>query len=218
MTKKFKSLKNAPKIGQTYYLLTPNGGSCFYMELTWEGEINEYRWLKSHRVYATEKAVKRAAKFIKRFITSHKEQLKYLTSEPQPGTIVWYGIDMDGDTEDSISTPFVPKDGELQLLLKLGLLYNNSDMVKEASKIITKTLAKEQKRLKYKFLTEAPEPGTLVYYPEFILESSVNELEWDPNFPTNVRYLKLGLIFSKKKHALRASIDMLKQINPTIPK
>ena len=218
MTKKFKSLKNAPKIGQTYYLLTPNGGSCFYMELTWEGEINEYRWLKSHRVYATEKAVKRAAKFIKRFITSHKEQLKYLTSEPQPGTIVWYGIDMDGDTEDSVSTPFIPNDGELQLLLKLGLLYNNSDMVKEASKIITKALAKEQKRLKYKFLTEAPEPGTLVYYPEFILESSVNELEWDPNFPTNVRYLKLGLIFSKKKHALRASIDMLKQINPTIPK
>lgn len=218
MTKKFKSLKNAPKIGQTYYLLTPDGGSCFYMELTWEGEINEYHWLKSHRVYATEKAVKRAAKFIKRFITSHKEQLKYLTSEPQPGTLVWYGIDMDGDTEDSICTPFVSKDGELQLLLKLGLLYNNSDMVKEASKIITKALAKEQKRFKYKFLTEAPEPGTLVYYPEFILESNVDELEWDPNLPTNVRYLKLGLIFSKKKHALRASIDMLKQINSTIPK
>ena len=218
MTKKFKSLKNAPKIGQTYYLLTPDGGSCFYMELTWEGEINEYRWLKTHRVYATEKAVKRAAKFIKRFITSHKEQLKCLTSEPQPGTIVWYGIDMDGDTEDSICTPFVSKDGEHQLLLKLGLLYNNSDMVKEASKIITKALAKEQKRLKYKFLTEAPEPGTLVYYPEFILESNVNELEWDSNFPTNVRYLKLGLIFSKKKHALRAGRDMLKQINPTIPK
>ncbi|AHN29268.1 hypothetical protein SALWKB2_1886 [Snodgrassella alvi wkB2] len=218
MTKKFKSLKNAPKIGQTYYLLTPDGGSCFYMELTWEGEINEYHWLKSHRVYATEKAVKRAAKFIKRFITSHKEQLKYLTSEPQPGTIVWYGIDMDGDTEDSVSTPFIPNDGEHQLLLKRGLLYNNSDMVKEASKIITKALAMEYKRLKYKFLTEIPKPGTIVYYPHFGFESGVDELEWHPNFSAHVRYLKLGLLFSKKKHALRAGRAMLKQINSTIPK
>jgi len=214
MTKKFKFLKKAPKKGQTVFLLTPNGCSSFYATLTWSGTSVEYRWLKTHRVYSTKKDVERAAKFIERFIISHKEQLNYITSEPKPGTEVWSSPYMDASKFDYFSIIFDPNDGYHQLLLKLNVLYNNSDMVQKASKTITKALAIEYKRFKYKFLTEAPKPGTIVYYPEFLLESSVNALEWDPNFPTNVRYLKLGLLFSKKKHALRASIDMLKQINP----
>lgn len=218
MTKKFKSLKKAPKKNQTYFLLTFRRSSNSYVKFTWDDTEIEHHWLKSYRVYSTIKDVKRAAKFVKDFIKSHKEQLNYITSEPKPKTKVWYGIDMDGTSNDLGHFFFDPSNEGHQLSLKLGLLYNNPRMVQKASKRITKALDMEQKRLKYKFLTEAPEPGTIVYYPEFLLESSVNELEWDPNHPTNVRYLNLGLIFSKKKHALRASIDMLKQINSTIPK
>lgn len=214
MTKKFKFLKKAPKIGQTYYLLTLAVGSRFYMKFIWEGTDNEYQQLKAHRVYPTKKYVERAVKFIKNFIISHKEQLNYLTSEPEPGTEVWHGLDMDGTEGDAVNFFFNPSNENHQLVLKLGLLYSNSRMVQKAAKIITKALAIEYKRLKYKFLTEIPKPGTIVYYPEFLLESSVNALEWDSNFPTNVRYLKLGLLFSKKKHALRAGRAMLKQINP----
>ena len=214
MTKKFKFLKKAPKVNQTYFLLTLAVGSGFYRKFIWEGTDIEYQQLKAHRVYPTKKYVERAAKFIKNVIISHKEQLNYLTSEPKPGTEVWHGIDMDGTEGDAVNFFFNPSNENHQLLLKLGLLYSNSRMVQKASKIITKALVMEQKRFKYKFLTEVPEPETIVYYPHFGVESSVEGWEYDPDVPEFVRYLKLGLLFSKKKHALRANIDMLKQINP----
>lgn len=214
MTKKFKFLKKAPKKGQTVFLLTPNGCSSFYATLTWAGTSVEYHWLKTHRVYSTKKDVERAAKFIERFIISHKEQLNYITSEPKPGTEVWSSPYMDASKFDYFSIIFDPNDEYHQLLLKLNVLYNNSDMVQKASKTITKALAMVQKRLKYKFLTETPKSGTIVYYPHFGVESGVEGWEYDPDVPEFVRYLKLGLLFSKKKHALRAGRDMLKQINP----
>lgn len=214
MTKKFKFLKKAPKTGQSYYLLTPDGGQTFYRQLSWEASVTENWWLKAHRVYPTRKDAKRAAKFVKDFIKSHKEQLNYISSEPKPGTEVWSGIDMDGSKWDRESGPFDSKDGKQQLLLEGGLLYSSPDILKAASKTITKALAIEQKRLKYKFLTETPEPGTIVYYPHFGVESGVDGMEYDPDVPELVRYLQLGLLFSKKKHALRASLDILKQISP----
>lgn len=214
MTKKFKFLKKAPKKNQTYFLLTFRRSSNSYVKLTWDDAEIEHHWLKSYRVYSTIKDVKRAAKFIKDFIKSHKEQLNYITSEPKPETKVWYGIDMDGTSNDLGHFFFDPSNEDHQLSLKLGLLYNSPRMVQKASKIITKALAMEQKRLKYKFLTETPKSGTIVYYPHFGVESGVEGWEYDPDAPEFVRYLKLGLLFSKKKHALRASIDMLKQISP----
>lgn len=218
MTKKFKFFKKAPKIGQPYYLLTPNGGQTFRRFRSWGDSVTEYRWLRAHRVYPTIKDVKRAAEFVRDFIKSHKEQLNYITSEPEPGTEVWYGIDMDGSKLDCKKIPFDSKDRNHQLLLEWGLLYPSPDILKAASKTITKALAKERKSLKYKFLTEAPEPGTIVYYPHFGVESGVDGMEYDPDVPELVRYLQLGLLFSKKKHAIRANIAMLNQINPMIPK
>ena len=218
MTKKFKFLKKAPKTGQSYYLLTPDGGQTFYRQLSWDDTVTEHKWLKAHRVYPTIKDVKRAAKFVKAFIKSHKEQLKYISSEPKPGTEVWSGIDMDGSKLDCKKIPFDSKDEKQQLLLEWGLLYSSPDILKAASKTITKALAKERKRFKYKFLTEAPEPGTIVYYPHSGFALGFDELEWHPNFSAHVRYLNLGLLFSKKKHAIRANIAMLNQINPMIPK
>ena len=214
MTKKFKSLKKAPKKNQTYFLLTFRRSSNSYVKFTWDNTEIEHHWLKSYRVYSTIKDVKRAAKFVKDFIKSHKEHLNYITSEPKPETKVWYGIDMDGTSNDIGHFFFDPSNEGHQLSLKLGLLYNNPHMVQKASKIITKALDMEQKRLKYKFLTETPKSGTIVYYPHFGVESGVEGWEYDPDAPEFVRYLKLGLLFSKKKHALRASIDMLKQISP----
>lgn len=214
MTKKFKFLKKAPKKNQTYFLLTFRRSSNSYVKLTWDDTEIEHHWLKSYRVYSTIKDVKRAAKFVKDFIKSHKEQLNYITSEPKPETKVWYGIDMDGTSNDLGHFFFDPSNEDHQLSLKLGLLYNNPRMVQKASKIITKALDMEQKRLKYKFLTETPKSGTIVYYPHFGVESGVEGWEYDPDVPEFVRYLKLGLLFSKKKHALRAGRDMLKQINP----
>jgi len=214
MTKKFKALKKPPKEGQTYFLLTFKRDRNFYVKFTWDGSSMEYHWLKAQRVYPTKKAVERAAKFINNFIISHKEQLNYITSEPAPGTEVWSGTDMDGTEDDVVNFSFNSSNEGHQLLLKLGLLYSNSRMVQKASKIITKALDMEQKRLKYKFLTEIPKPGTIVYYPQFGVESGVDGIEYDPDVPGLVRYLKLGLLFSKKKHALRASLGMLKQISP----
>ncbi|NUF08916.1 hypothetical protein [Snodgrassella sp. ESL0324] len=214
MTKKFKFLKKAPKEGQTVFLLTPEDSNSFYLQILWTGEAHSYNWLSERRIYLTKRDVKRAAKFIKNFIKSHKEQLNYITSEPEPETEVWYGLDMDGSVDDPRSFVFNPMNANHQSLLKLGLLYNSSDMVQKASKIITKALAMEYKRFKYKFLTEVPEPGSIVYYPHCGVESGVEGWEYDPDAPEFVRYLKLGLLFSKKKHALRAGRAMLKQINP----
>ena len=218
MTKKFKSLKKAPKEGQTVFLLTPEDSNRFYLQIMWTEEAHSYNWLHEHRIYLTKRDVKRAAKFIKNFIKSNKEQLNYITSEPEPGTKVWYGLDMDGSVDDPRSFVFNSCNANHQSLLKLGLLYSSPDILKAASKTITKALAKERKRLKYKFLTEAPEPGTIVYYPHSGVALGFDELEWHPNFSAHVRYLNLGLLFSKKKHAIRANIAMLNQINPMIPK
>lgn len=155
MTKKFKFLKKAPKKNQTYFLLTFRRSSNSYVKLTWDDAEIEHRWLKSYRVYSTIKDVKRAAKFVKDFIKSHKEQLNYITSEPKPETKVWYGIDMDGTSNDLGHFFFDPSNEDHQLSLKLGLLYNNPCMVQKASKIITKALAMEQKRFKYKLIRQS---------------------------------------------------------------
>ena len=218
MTKKFKALKKPPKEGQTVFLLTPEDSNRFYLQIMWTEAAHSYNWLHEYRIYLTKRDVKRAAKFIKNFIKSHKEQLNYITSEPEPETEVWYGLDMDGSVDDPRSFVFNPMNANHQSLLKLGLLYNSSDRVQKASKIITKALAMEYKRFKYKFLTEAPEPGTIVYYPHLGFALGFDELEWHPNFSAHVRYLNLGLLFSKKKYAIRANISMLNQINPMIPK
>ena len=218
MTKKFKALKKPPKEGQTVFLLTPEDSNRFYLQIMWTEEAHSYTWLHEYRIYLTKRDVKRAAKFIKNFIKSNKEQLNYITSEPEPGTAVWYGLDMDGSVDDPRSFVFNSCNANHQSLLNLGLLYPSPDILKAASKTITKALAKERKSLKYKFLTEAPEPGTIVYYPHFGVESGVDGMEYDPDVPKLVRYLQLGLLFSKKKHAIRANIAMLNQINPMIPK
>lgn len=217
MSKKFKALKKPPKEGQIVYFLTTRSTSG-YLSREWEGVRVEKHWLAIHRIYPTEKDVKRALEFLKAFIKSHKEQLKYITSEPVPETEVWYGADMDGLEFDSRCIDFDSNDEDHQWLLVNGFLYNTPKDLREAADIITKALAKEQKRSKYKFLTKAPERGTKVYYSYFGCESGVIWTKYDPEIPWHARYLKLGLFFSKEKHALRAGMKMLNQINPTIPK
>ena len=217
MTKKFKCLKKEPKEGQIVYFLT-NYSTSGYLNREWKGIHVEKYWLTIYRIYPTEKDVKRALEFLKTFIKSHKEQLKYITSEPAPGTKVWYGVDMDGLELDSRSIYFDFKNERHQRLLINGFLYNTSKDLREAAGIITKALAMEQKKFKYKFLTKAPERGTKVYYSYFGRESGVIWTKYDPEIPWHARYLKLGLFFSKEKHALRAGMKMLNQINPTIPK
>lgn len=142
-------LEKAPKLGQEYYYLYVRE-NLIYSLFKWQGKDFEQSWLKNHRLYPTKKDVIKAADFLKNYLISHKEQLNCLTSGPIYGTKVWYGLDMDGFSDDYKVMNFNPENLYLQKLLNLSLLYRTSDDLEKAANLITEALALEKKRSKCK--------------------------------------------------------------------
>ena len=142
-------LEKAPKLGQEYYYLYVRE-NLIYSLFKWQGKDFEQSWLKNHRLYPTKKDVIKAAEFVKNYLISHKEQLNCLTSGPIYGTKVWYGLDMDGFSDDYKVMNFNPENEYLQKLLNLSLLYRTSDDLEKAANLITEALALEKKRSKCK--------------------------------------------------------------------
>lgn len=147
-------LEKAPKLGQEYYYLYVRE-NLIYSLFKWQGKDFEQSWLKNHRLYPTKKDVIKAAEFVKNYLISHKEQLNCLTSGPIYGTKVWYGLDMDGFSDDYKVIDFYPEvinfnpeNGYLQKLLNLSLLYRTFDDLEKAANLITEALALEKKRSK----------------------------------------------------------------------
>ena len=138
-------LVEAPELGQEYFYLHIRQ-TLLYSLFEWEGKDFEKRWLALHRVYPTKEDVVRAAEFVKNFYISHKEQLNYLTSEPEPGAKVWFSMNMDGSPLDSVSTNFDYKDTFHQRLLKNFQLYGTrEDLIKDIN-LITEALEEEYKK------------------------------------------------------------------------
>lgn len=142
-------LEKAPKLGQEYYYLYVRE-NLIYSLFKWQGKDFEQSWLKNHRLYPTKKDVIKAAEFLKNYLITHKEQLNCLTSVPIYGTKVWYGLDMDGFSNDYKVMNFNPENLYLQKLLNLSLLYRTSDDLEKAANLITEALALEKKRSKCK--------------------------------------------------------------------
>ena len=147
-------LEKAPKLGQEYYYLYVRE-NLIYSLFKWQGKDFEQSWLKNHRLYPTKKDVIKAAEFVKNYLISHKEQLNCLTSFPIYSTKLWYGLDMDGFSDDYKVIDFYPEvinfnpeNGYLQKLLNLSLLYRTSDDLEKAANLITEALALEKKRSK----------------------------------------------------------------------
>ena len=149
-------LEKAPKLGQEYYYLYVRE-NLIYSLFRWQDKDFEQSWLKNHRLYPTKKDVINAAEFLKNYLISHKEQLNCLTSFPIYSTKLWYGLDMDGFSDDYKVIDFYPEvinfnpeNGYLQKLLNLSLLYRTSDDLEKAANLITEALALEKKRSKCK--------------------------------------------------------------------
>ena len=149
-------LEKAPKLGQEYYYLYVRE-NLIYSLFKWQDKDFEQSWLKNHRLYPTKKDVIKAAEFLKNYLISHKEQLNCLTSFPIYSTKLWYGLDMDGFSDDYKVIDFYPEvinfnpeNGYLQKLLNLSLLYRTSDDLEKAANLITEALALEKKRSKCK--------------------------------------------------------------------
>ena len=150
MSRQVNYLEKAPKLGQEYYYLYVRE-NFIYSLFKWQGKDFEQSWLKNHRLYPTKKDVIKAAEFLKNYLITHKEQLNCLTSGPIYGTKVWYGLDMDGFSDDYKVMAFNPENEYQQKLLNLSLLYKIFDDLKKAANLITEALAQEQKRFKCKF-------------------------------------------------------------------
>lgn len=142
-------LEKAPKLGQEYYYLYVRE-NLIYSLFKWQDKDFEQSWLKNHRLYPTKKDVIKAAEFLKNYLITHKEQLNCLTSGPIYGTKVWYGLDMDGFSDDYKVMNFNPENLCLQKLLNLSLLNRTSDDLEKAANLITEALALEKKRSKCK--------------------------------------------------------------------
>ena len=142
-------LEKAPKLGQEYYYLYVRE-NLIYSLFKWQDKDFEQSWLKNHRLYPTKKDVIKAAEFLKNYLITHKEQLNCLISGPIYGTKVWYGLDMDGFSDDYKVMNFNPENEYLQKLLNLSLLYRTSDDLEKAANLITEALALEKKRSKCK--------------------------------------------------------------------
>lgn len=224
MTKKFKCLKKEPKLDKVYWHLTPNTthnlpeteyDSLFCKKL-WSNSEIEAISLSSRRVYAKRKYAKRAAKFLKAFLESHKEQLNCLTTAPNKGETVWSGWDMDDNQFCPKAIMFDSGNIYHQRLLNLSLLYKNREDVVKASNLITQALEEEEKRRASKALIKPPEQGTLVYYPDFDNYNGhkfgVNRIHYDSNKPWHVLLFKRGILFLKEKHVIQTSKKMLQRI------
>ena len=143
MTGQVNYLVGAPELGQEYYVLYIKP-KPFYVLYNWRGFFFEKERLALHRVYPTKEDVVRAAEFVKNFYISHKEQLNYLRSEPEPGTEVWYGYG--GNSNDIESTNFYPKNTYRQDLLETFQLYGTrEDLIKDMN-LITEALEEEYKK------------------------------------------------------------------------
>lgn len=136
-------LVEAPELGQEYYVLCIKP-KPFYVLYEWKDSVFEKERLATHRLYPTKKDVERAAEFVKNFYISHKEQLNYLRSEPEPGTEVWYGYG--SNSKDIESANFDPKNTFRQDLLETFQLYGTrEDLIKDMN-LITEALEEEYKK------------------------------------------------------------------------
>jgi len=146
MNNQVNYLEEAPKIGNIchYLYIRP---FLFSTAFKWSGHSFEYDWLNNHRVYSSLEDAAKAAKFIKNFLITHREQLKYLTSEPEAGTKVCFAVDMIGHLYDVITMSFDPNDETNQKLLHDFRLYRTREDLENAIKLINEALvnAKEKK-------------------------------------------------------------------------
>ena len=146
MTGQVNYLVEAPELGQGYYVLHIQKDP-FYSFYRWEDKDLEKRWLALHRVYPTKEDVVRAAEFVRNFYISHKEQLNYLTSEPEAGTKLW----LDMNVMWSFGRPYIyfkyrDRDSFHQVLLETFQLYGTrEDLIKDMNLII-EALEKEYKK------------------------------------------------------------------------
>lgn len=136
-------LVEAPELGQEYFSLYIEP-EPYYVLYNRRGFFFEKERLTLHRIYPTKEDVERASEFVKDFYISHKEQLNYLRSEPEPGTEVWYGDG--GSSIDITYTNFDPKNIFHQDLLNSFQLYGTrEDLIKDKN-LITEALEKEYKK------------------------------------------------------------------------
>lgn len=211
MTKKFKFATKPLDYNQKFYYLSFIEDS-FYSKDYWRGWSFHSGLLKLHRIFLTKKGVKRARKFIKEFIESNPQKLKYITDMPEQGTKVWYGYGMWGKESDLISINFDINDELHKKLFSDHRLYKTAEDVIKAANEITLILKTEQKKQKYKYLTEV-EQGAKVWFLDF--NTLCIQFDYfDSDNPLHSALLACGVLFSKKKHALRAGNAMLRKINP----
>ena len=216
MTKKFKFATKPLDYEQTYYYFTSNVDN-FYLTDFWDSTDYDFQRLKLHIVFLKEEDAKRAAEFIKEFIRSNPEKLNYITTIPDQGTKVWFGFSLLGLESNSVPINFDINNGVHTKWFNNSLLYKTEEDAINAFNLINLVLETEYKRQKYKFLTEEPEQGTLVYYPDFDNRAHkfcVAYIHYDSTESRHVLLFKRGMLFLKEKHAIQASKKMLRRINP----
>lgn len=67
----------------------------------------------------------------------------------------------------------------------------------------------------FNFLTEAPEPGTVVFIPD-TASNSVMSIEFDSSNKIHKNLLSNGLIYPSKGDASRAKERMIRVLNPSM--
>ena len=216
MTKKFKFATEPLDYEQTYYYFTSSVDN-FYLTDSWDSTDYDFQRLKLHRVFLKEEDAKRAAEFIKEFIRSNPEKLNYITTIPDQGTEVWFGLGMWGTENDPDPIVFDINNEFHKKLFDNFRLYRTKEDAINAGNLINLVLETEYKRQKYKFLTEEPEQGTPVYYPDFDNRAhkfGVACIHYDSNKLWHVLLFNCGMLFLKEEDAERASKKMMQRINP----
>jgi len=212
MTKKFKFAAKPLDYNQKFYYLSFSEDNLYSKDY-WRGWSFHSDILRLRRIFLTEKGVKRARKFIKEFIELSPKKLKYITDMPEQGTEVWYGYGMWGKESDLISINFDINDELHKKLFSDHRLYKTAEDVIKASNEITLILKTEQKKQKYKYLTDV-EQDAKVWFLDF--NTLCTQFDYfDSGNPLHSAFLAYGVLFSKKKHALQAGKAMLRKINPS---
>ena len=222
MTKKFKIATKPLEHGQLYYYFTTNNDNLYSKDF-WGNKYLDFQRLRLYRIFLTEKDAKRAGEFVKEFIRLNPEKLNYITTIPVQGTEVWFGVDIWGTEHDSNSINFDINNEFHKMLLDNFRLYETANAVTEASNLVNLALETEYKRQKYKYLTKV-KPDTKVWCVHFSTLSSLNThsqsklcyFYYSPDSPSHQVLLDRGVLFAKKKHALRAANAMLRKINPSV--
>lgn len=221
MTKKIKPMEETPNAGIDYYvvgrLVRERGDEAIWVkELTFTGDLTDYRVLERGIAFKEEKHAQRAANFIFNLMRKTEPLSGCITSKPDEGARVWVTDLLSCDHYSLIC--FSHSNNVHQTVFKNHMLFSSQKDARAAAKFILAALKAKVLRQNLNCLTKAPADGTCVHVVSPYSRFGCLPLRFNSKDPHHMYLLESRLLYTSEEDAVRACKHLIQQINPTMPK